>query len=111
MRFAIEGRHLIACRSSATDAELAEVLARPALFDVDPARQRRLLADWQALATEVQVVESAPWRCRDPLDQKFVDLAVTARAEWLITRDRDLLKLARKARRVGLGIVSQVPGF
>jgi predicted nucleic acid-binding protein len=44
--------------------------------------------------------------CRDPLDQKFLDLAVSVRAGWLITRDRDLLKLARKTRRQGLLIVT-----
>jgi hypothetical protein len=35
--------------------------------------------------------------CTDPDDQKFIDLAVAARAHTLVTRDKALLKLARKA--------------
>lgn len=93
-------------RSAATDAEFAEVLARPGLFSVEPERQARLLEAWQAVASPVAAVHAAPWVCRDPLDQKFLDLAVSAGAGWLITRDRDLLKLARKARRQGLLIVT-----
>lgn len=93
-------------RSAATDAEFAEVLARPELFSVEPERQLRLLEAWQAVATLAEASQVAPWTCRDPLDQKFLDLAVSAGAGWLITRDRDLLKLARKARRQGLMIVT-----
>ena len=35
--------------------------------------------------------------CSDPDDQKFIDLAIAARAHTLVTRDKALLKLARKA--------------
>ncbi len=38
-------------------------------------------------------------RCSDPDDQQFLELAVGARAGWLLTRDRALLKLARRAWR------------
>ena len=93
-------------RSAATDAEFAEVLARPGLFSVEPERQTRLLENWQATASRVEAIHAAPWVCRDPLDQKFLDLAFSTQAGWLITRDRDLLKLARKTRRQGLLIVS-----
>ena len=65
-----------------------------------------MLEAWQAVASLVAAIQSAPWVCRDPLDQKFLDLAVSTQAGWLITRDRDLLKLARKTRRQGLFIVT-----
>lgn len=46
-------------------------------------------------------------RCRDPDDQKFLALAATAQARWLLTRDEHLLALARRTRRQGLfGIVT-----
>ena len=35
--------------------------------------------------------------CSDPDDQMFIDLAVTSGAHWLFTRDRALLRLARRA--------------
>ncbi|MFT3819063.1 MAG: PIN domain-containing protein [Rubrivivax sp.] len=43
-------------------------------------------------------------RCSDASDQMFVDLALQHRARWLLTRDRALLKLARRARAHGLAI-------
>lgn len=44
-------------------------------------------------------------RCTDTDDQKFVDLALDTGARWLITRDRALLKLARRALPLNLAIV------
>ena len=34
--------------------------------------------------------------CRDPDDQKFLEAALAARAEFLLTKDRALLELARR---------------
>ena len=34
--------------------------------------------------------------CRDPGDQKFLEAALAARAEFLVTKDRALLDLARR---------------
>jgi putative PIN family toxin of toxin-antitoxin system len=44
-------------------------------------------------------------RCTDPDDQKFIDLAVSGRAQWLFTRDRAVLRLRRRALAMGLKIV------
>lgn len=43
-------------------------------------------------------------RCRDADDQVFVDLALACGARWLLTRDRALLALSRRARPLGLEI-------
>jgi len=47
-------------------------------------------------------------RCTDADDQKFIDLALACGARWLLSRDRAVLKLARKAQARGLTI--QTPG-
>ena len=43
--------------------------------------------------------------CRDPDDQKFIDLALARGARWLISRDKALLALAKRAKPRGLVIV------
>lgn len=53
--------------------------------------------------------QPAPWRCRDPEDQKFLDLAWQLR-QPLWTRDRDLLSLAKRAARQGLVIETPESG-
>ena len=68
-----------------------------------------VLASWDR---HVRVVEAPShpkplWpRCRDASDQKFVDLALAESAGWLLTRDRALLKLARRCRAYGLVIAA-----
>lgn len=44
-------------------------------------------------------------RCSDPDDQVFLDLALHLRARWLLTHDRALLRLARRARTRGVLIL------
>lgn len=41
-------------------------------------------------------------RCGDPDDQKFLELALAAKARWLISKDNELLKLDRRTDRAGL---------
>lgn len=47
-----------------------------------------------------------PLKCKDPDDQVFIDLALHVGACWLFTKDAALLKLARRARQRGVGIIS-----
>lgn len=89
-RAADRGRLLI---SSATVAELDDVLRRPK-FDRYAAEEKRLefLA---ALVREAEVVEITETiaECRDPRDDKFLELAVSGRASHLVSGDADLLTL------------------
>jgi len=41
-------------------------------------------------------------RCKDPDDQKFLQLAQSAGARWLISRDQHVLALGRRTQRDGL---------
>lgn len=95
-------------RCEQTDAELSIVLQRPA-FASDPAERTRLLEclrRWQQRTRLVAVCAPAPWRCRDPHDQKFLDLALAAGASVLLTKDKALLAVHRSARRDGLMILT-----
>ena len=44
--------------------------------------------------------------CTDPDDQVFIDAAVVWQARWLVTRDRALLRLAKRARRWGVEVLT-----
>lgn len=92
--------------SAAMRAELADVLARPQ-FALDAAAQARCLQrfDRWVVPCEAGTPATAPaLRCSDPDDQIFIDLARTRRAVALLTRDKALLRLARRAREAGLTI-------
>jgi predicted nucleic acid-binding protein len=68
-----------------------------------------VLQDWDRWA-QVRDAGVAPLqrglRCTDPDDQKFIDFAVAAGADALLSRDRAVLKLARRAARSGLEIAT-----
>ncbi len=59
-----------------------------------------VLPDPPALSTPMRL------RCTDTDDQKFIDFAVVNQAQWLLTRDRAVLKLRKKALDYGLRIAS-----
>lgn len=79
--------------SDATLLELIEVMSR-ARFDryVERSVRQRLVAEFANACKPVQVV--SPIRaCRDPRDDKFLEVAVNGRADLIVTVDADLLAL------------------
>ena len=103
--------------------ELAAVLARPAvLAQADIARSRRgldarrpeqALEVFDAHARLVVAEKPCGLICTDPDDQCFLDLAVGQRARWLLSKDRALLRLARRARTLHgllIGPTALLPG-
>lgn len=67
-------------------------------------QQQTLIAEFDALI-QVMPEEEATIKlpiCRDKDDQKFLVCAHSAQADFLITKDKALLKLARKTTRLGL---------
>ena len=87
------------------EAELAEVPPRKfARRSLDARGQAAALAQCRRLARRIDAPLPAPERarlpqCRDPEDQKFLELACAAEADLLITRDRALLELSRRRRK------------
>jgi uncharacterized protein len=74
-------------------AEITEVLRRPK-FDRYLTREERdaFLKELLRQATLVEVSESIT-DCRDPKDNKYLELAVAGKARCLVSGDRDLLDL------------------
>ena len=102
---AIRDGHLRWLASPRMLAELQAVLRRPLSERWNPAREHALTIDVGVLATlcAEPVVASARLLCRDPDDQVFIDLAREHGPATLLTRDRALLSLRRRA--VAFGVV------
>ncbi|PWK85836.1 PIN domain-containing protein [Fulvimonas soli] len=100
------GRAEAVTRADCRDEWLA-VLRYPQLA-LDEARRARAAAAFDAHvrclpAGGLPACEGAALpRCADPDDQKFLELAWQSRAAWLLSKDRALLGLARRAQRAGL---------
>lgn len=86
--------------------ELARVLDYPQFerFAIDKADAMATVAAlasvWDDTAPpEASTVQPALPQCSDRDDQKFLELAASARAAWLVTKDKALLKLSRRLTR------------
>ena len=76
--------------------ELGRVLAYPE-FELDAASRNALFTEVRNCTYRVETTLLSPLpRCADPDDQKFLELARDAQADWLITKDKALLGLAKK---------------
>jgi predicted nucleic acid-binding protein len=84
--------------------EFAAVIARPQ-FRLDAARVGDLSARQRSLVDTRDPAPDCRLPCTDPDDRMFIDLAVAHRVEWLLSRDKALLRLRRIAsRRFGLRV-------
>lgn len=95
--------------SEAMRTELAHVLARPA-FNAWRAREATVWTRWAQTCCpmETRPLSGAALRlrCTDRDDQMFIDLALACGARWLLSRDRAVLKLGKRARLLGLDILT-----
>ncbi len=86
--------------------ELRRVLAYPQ-FELDAAAQDQAFERYRAQIRLIEAPDSlleSP-RCADSDDQKFFDLASHAGAQFLLTKDKALLGLARAGERAGFRIL------
>ena len=83
---------------TACEAELERVLAYDlGKHTLDAQKQAACLTECRRIARQIHQVVSVldlP-RCADPADQMFLEAAAAARADYLVTKDRDLLDLPR----------------
>jgi len=92
--------------SDETNAEFVDVLAREK-FGLSSEVQASILADWRSRSTlwDANQILPAPWRCKDKDDQKFLDLAYSTRPCLLVSKDKQVLRFAKRALREGVTIV------
>jgi putative PIN family toxin of toxin-antitoxin system len=80
-------------KSPGTERQLFEVLARPYFVPLIEHETRAWLRKLMALAELVAITERLA-ACRDPTDDKFLELAVNGHADLVISGDADLLVLS-----------------
>ncbi len=107
LRASIEAGRVAVYTNPECVAELHRVLGYPR-FRLGEAAQTEAL-DW--FAAHARIFEPgtplpALPRCSDPDDQKFLELAWAAQADFLVTKDKALLELGRRVARLGRFLVS-----
>lgn len=99
----VEGR-LDWIASQAMRDELRRVLDYPHLARrLGDTGSAAVLADFDRHTRRVEPADKAPFTCRDPDDQRFIDLAVAHDAA-LLSKDAHVLALARRLARIGVRV-------
>jgi putative PIN family toxin of toxin-antitoxin system len=112
---AVEQRRVIIVTHAAAIDELRRVLAYPQCKLAAEA-QEELLNRYRLSSHEAELPTGFALdnlllpvgfpNCRDPDDQHFLALAYHAKTDGLITKDRQLLRLRKRAARFGVSIVN-----
>jgi putative PIN family toxin of toxin-antitoxin system len=87
----VEQHHRL-LKSHVTEQQLFEVVARSYLATVIPADTQAWMRKLMTAAELVTITERIA-ACRDPTDDKFLELAVNGRADLIVSGDADLLAL------------------
>jgi putative PIN family toxin of toxin-antitoxin system len=112
LRNAVLNRQIKTYSNQTSVEELRDVISRP-LFTLEKGRQAEIMGQWQSLSRSIEDVklEAAPWKCQDPDDQVFLDLAFTVRPSILISKDNTVLKLATQVLKDGVWITADYNAF
>ena len=106
IRHALQKKLAVCFSNAACRDELAHVLSR-AQFKIPDDEARRILDEYTAMVQTCNDSASGTLpQCRDPDDQKFLELAQAAKADLLVTKDKALLALAKKSGRLGFRIAT-----
>ena len=107
LRAALTNQELDALATQETVDELVDVISRPQ-FSLNKKRQAEILIQWQDWSRLVKQsdLQLAPWKCKDRDDQVFINLAFSYKPSTLISKDKLVLKLAKRAIKDGVTITS-----
>jgi hypothetical protein len=86
--------------------EFLDVLRRPTFYENEQTFQRMIETAEKYFLFEDRDIPRTPFKCRDPDDQIFIDLAVLKAPSWLISRDLEVLKLSKKLQLVHVHVTS-----
>lgn len=101
----LESGRLCWVATRAMQVEFERVLDYPAVTRCAPDRKAAQGLWARHARFREDALPAIPLHCGDPDDQMFIDLALACRARWLLTKDRELLKLARRARAFGIEVL------
>lgn len=91
--------------------ELLRVLAYPHIagrLAYYEKNAEHLLAEFDTRVQWREVAIKAPYHCKDPDDQKFIDLAVAHQA-YLVSKDKAVLCMAKRLERLGVQVLKAWP--
>lgn len=112
LKQAVLDGNITAVASQKTLLEFSDVISR-LIFKLDETTQVTILDQWQASAQQHDDANlaTAPWKCQDPDDQIFLDLAYQLRPAILISKDNALLHIASRAAQEDILITSDYNAF
>jgi predicted nucleic acid-binding protein len=85
--------------------ELTDVIARPQ-FAQSAYDQSTVLSSWTQMAIHKPTPPRCSFRCDDPDDQAFIDLAYHYRPSQLLSKDRKVLQMQRTLGEQGVWVQS-----
>ncbi len=108
IRLLLDAQQVDAVRTPASMAELIDVIGRPA-FKLSQEEQETIREAWESSSRllEDAAIEPAPFTCRDPDDQVFINMAYSIRPAFLLSKDLRVLELQAIAKRYGIEISKQ----
>ena len=98
LREALEMKSVDAVSTPRMINEFLDVIARPQ-FELSAGDQKTIANQWSSWCRMVddESLQIAPWKCRDRDDQVFINLSYSLRPATLISKDKQVLKLAKRA--------------
>ena len=107
LRAALIAGSLDAVATEKTLSEFLDVIGREQ-FSLSQERQHEIMSQWRSWARLIndQVLDAAPWKCKDRDDQVFINLAYTLKPAILISKDKMVLRIAKRAQKDGVVITS-----
>jgi putative PIN family toxin of toxin-antitoxin system len=98
IRLLLDAKQVDAVRSEASMLELIDVIQRP-IFKLSREEQDIILQAWESVTRllENTAIKAAPFTCRDPDDQVFIDMAYSLRPALLLSKDLRVLELRSRA--------------